>query len=349
MLLMISAACPGVHYCSAPHPEKGEDAGFSVSLSPEDVAGLTDDEISTALRSAFAMIQRGLLDRAPSDTPVYGGSTAVVALMVGEKTFIANSGDSIAMVLKEDEKIEVPFRHSFPEHRSECIPSRFMQGDRHFLLQEKNNYLCVFEYVDTEWQVRAGLEPTKGFGDLWHECFFDDWSDPDITIVPRSKRVVLATDGIDKAYFVPDDSDSDESESGAPDVVYYNSLDNENLVSCFSGTLKVEDVATVPGLINQLAQDCCTWDDVLVIAADPEPDAVKLFGVFDGHGGKVVAQYAATSMGNAVYQQLALQQEKRREKQAFIAAYDERSSAMSLYAARAKAKATARRATEATP
>lgn len=181
---------------------------------------------------------------------------------------------------------------------------------------------------------------------------FNDWSDPDITIVTRSKRVVLASDGLDKAYFSPDDSDSDsdESESGAPDMVYYNSLDNENLVKCFSDTLKGGDVANVPGLMNQVAQGCCTWDDVLVVAADPDPelDVVKLFGVFDGHGGKYVAQYAATCMGNAIYQQLALQQ-KKKQKHAFVAAYDERSSAMCLYAARAKAKAVARREADVTP
>lgn len=170
---MISAACPGVHYHSAPYPGKGEDAGFSVSLSPEDVAGLTDDEISTALRSAFAIIQRGLLDRASSNTPVYGGSTAVVALMVGKKTFIANAGDSIAMVLKEDEKIEVPFRHSFPEHRSEySIPQYYKAGDgRDFCIQGYDGYLRVYERINQKKIERAGLEPTKGFGDLWHECF----------------------------------------------------------------------------------------------------------------------------------------------------------------------------------
>ena len=343
---MISAACSSVHYYSDPYSSKGEDAGFSVSLSPEDVAGLTDNEISTALKSAFAVIQQDLIEQNASGTPIVSGATAIVALVVGKKTFIANAGDSIAMVFRHGGEIEVPFRHSVDDHRKEVIGKAFTTADgKHVKFDyDSEGYFTLYEFTDQGVKRLAGIEPTKGLGDLSFASLLPDWSTPDVTVIEETTRVVLASDGIDKAQST---QASDPYANSQELIIDYSSLSSDELRKTF-GRLPIW-IEQVPKYIANYARLHKTWDDVLVMATDPAPDAVKLFGVFDGHGGKHVAQYAATHMENAICQQLALQQEKKRQKQAFVAAYDERSAAMHLYAAHAKAKAAARRAAEVTP
>ena len=112
-----------------------------------------------------------------------GGETAVVALMVENKTFIANAGDSIAMVVQADKNIVIPRRHNVTAgHRVGG------EGNTWFRIKTIDDvtykviytppkalaatYLRVaIKNESAEWHGLSGLQTTKGLGDWFYANF----------------------------------------------------------------------------------------------------------------------------------------------------------------------------------
>lgn len=262
---------------------KGEDFYFVAPL-PCEIKTLSERQIRNIIENTFTTLQNLVLR---DESVGSQGATATIAVIVGETVYIANAGDSIALLKNSADSLHVAPRHSL-ENPAERL--RLASIESIYV----GEYLATgITWVDKSSGVDKGysedtrpivelsdgtclmVEPTKGFGDAEFAKLDPERAIPEITLYTNINRCVLASDGIDKK----------ETHS-----VFKTSMTDGELIEEFKTILlRKEDVDSITARIKNLSLFNGSWDDITVVHAECRPEQFSLLGVFDGHGGNTVS------------------------------------------------------------
>ena len=128
----------------------------------------------------FQQIDKDILEKL-ENRKQQGGSTALCALIRDQKVFIANAGDSKAIVVKKDGAIDLTKEHR-ASNQEEQLRVENMGG---FVIVHKSRYL-----------VQGSLQITRSIGDQKYKQFIS--CEPDIVEYSFSKDdlvLVMGSDG----------------------------------------------------------------------------------------------------------------------------------------------------------
>ena len=186
----------------------------------------TDEQVKEAIRKAFEQmddswikVARAMFDKG-FPTAAYVSSTALIALVRDNKLYIANAGDSKAVLLRHKEDlggyqlVKVSKTFSINKKEEQARMKKEFPGERDI-------FQCLKQPTGIQCYVKGGLQPTRSFGDfrLKHREFnFHNYSEdlgyrlpipvfsgPYISSVPdiqvheltsEDKYLILASDGL---------------------------------------------------------------------------------------------------------------------------------------------------------
>jgi pyruvate dehydrogenase phosphatase len=129
----------------------------------------TDEDVKAAIKKAFTLIENDWYDVAKSafdkgfPKTAYVGSCALVAVVHNNKVYVANAGDSKAVILrkKDDEsyeaiKVSTTFNAN-KKYEQERLIKEFKDETDIYICKRNDPKACY---------VKGGLMPTRALGDL---------------------------------------------------------------------------------------------------------------------------------------------------------------------------------------
>jgi serine/threonine protein phosphatase PrpC len=177
---------------------------FDFDAKPKMIKDLDNDDIYNALTEAFIACNRDWLesvDRASDPKGALSGSTACVALVINEELWIANVGDTRAILIIDDELIQLTedadpsvekFADLVKENGGEITPYKTDDTEIHKVQQQK------WDTAQSKWVPQPGVSVAQAFGDFSAKGIT---AVPQITYVTRIEmgdhpRLIIATDGL---------------------------------------------------------------------------------------------------------------------------------------------------------